>query len=116
MEVLPIGSQHVFDSAVLKDAEESGLIPAVEGGMTLLYGDEEPFSGGADLAICSQTHPHPRPLLSDLLDLRIDLQSDPIRSGSPELDRVRCGHGARRLGLTGLVHQGDRRRPIAVTV
>ena len=85
-EVLPIGSRHVFDSAVLKDAEESDLIPAVEGGMTLLYGDEEPFPSGTDLVICSQTHPHPSSPFSNLLDLRADLQSDPVRSGSPELD------------------------------
>jgi hypothetical protein len=52
-EVLLIGSRHVFDSAVLKDVEETALIPAMEGRMTLLYGDEETFPCSADLVICS---------------------------------------------------------------
>ena len=39
-EALPIGSRHVFDSAVLKDAVGKPLIPTMEGRMPFLYGHE----------------------------------------------------------------------------
>ena len=97
-----MGSRHVFDSAVLKDAVGKTLIPEMEGGMTLFYGHEQTLSGCADLVAGSQAHQHLGPAFANLLDLRAYLQSDPVRRRPPELDGVRCGHGAGTVSYTHL--------------
>ncbi|GIT74976.1 MAG: hypothetical protein Ct9H300mP30_0380 [Methanobacteriota archaeon] len=71
-EALLIGSRHVFDSAVLKDAVGKPLIPAMEGRMTFLYGHKQTLSGCADLIAGSQTHQHLGPAFAQIFpDLRL---------------------------------------------
>ena len=87
----------VFDSAVLKDAEELALIPTVKGRMPLLYRHEESLSGGAQVAICSECQSHLGPVIPYLLDLGADVQYDAIGSRPSQPDAVGGRDSAWRL-------------------